>query len=472
MHALFTAPISRRQLIRYKIFRSQLGALIGSAIVTFVFRSGNSSVGWTFFAGMLIVMATINLHLTGVSLRRDSLAAHGSSGLRRQWLPVAVMLSAVAIVALTVITEWGRLAGLSQPGQVLAEVERLGTTGLARVVLFPFAALIGLPLSATFGEFLARLPIALLILAANYFWVVRSDAAFEEASARFAEQQVSKSGAASARLAARVRRPPFTLGAYGRPEVAFLWKNLILAGRYASVRTLLSWLPVAIVGGLIVSRSTESTADMLAATCLAVAVIVVAVGPRIARNDLRSDLMHLTVLKAWPVRGAAVVRGEVLAPTVLLSALVWLCVVAAVFLSAGTSLAARLSIEHRASYALAALMLAPGVILAQIVAQNGLAVLFPGWVDLSPAATRGVDVMGQRMLVAGGLYLVVALALAPPAIAAVAVGWAMHALTGLVPIVLPSVAALGVLAVECAAAMEAIGALLDRTDVTAIPAET
>ena len=231
-------------------------------------------------------------------------------------------------MALTVVTEWGRLAGLSQPGQMLAEVERLGTTGLARVVLFPFAALIGLPLSATSGEFLARLPIALLILAANYFWVVRSDAAFEDASARFAEQQVSKSGAASARLApAKVRRPPFTLGAHGRPEVAFLWKNLILAGRYASVRTLLSWLSVAIVGGLIVSRSTESTAEMLAATCLTVAVIVVAVGPQIARNDLRSDLMHLTVLKAWPVRGAAVVRGEVLAPTVLLSALVWLCVV-------------------------------------------------------------------------------------------------------------------------------------------------
>ena len=54
---------------------------------------------------------------------------------------------------------------------------------------------------------------------------------------------------------------------------------------------------------------------------LSIAVVGYAVvfGPQLARNDLRRDLEHLATLKAWPLRGAVIVRGEVLAPALLLS---------------------------------------------------------------------------------------------------------------------------------------------------------
>jgi hypothetical protein len=76
------------------------------------------------------------------------------------------------------------------------------------------------------------------------------------------------------------------------------------------------------------------------------------------------------------------------------------------------------------------------------------------------------------MLVAGALLIAVGVAVVPAAIAGAAVAWAIHALTGLVPVLLPAAAALVVLLSECVLAIEALGTLLDRMDVTAVgPAE-
>jgi hypothetical protein len=58
---LFTAPISRRRLVRYRVLRSQIGALIGSLIVTVLFRPGRLASSFMVFAGLAIIMATLNL---------------------------------------------------------------------------------------------------------------------------------------------------------------------------------------------------------------------------------------------------------------------------------------------------------------------------------------------------------------------------------------------------------------------------
>src|SRR4029453_8614951 len=96
---LFTAPISRRRLIRYRVLRSQLGALFASVIVTLLFRPGSLTGGFTVFAGITIVMATLNLYSTGVSLAR---ASHGA----RAWLPRGIAAAAIVIVAADVAVHW------------------------------------------------------------------------------------------------------------------------------------------------------------------------------------------------------------------------------------------------------------------------------------------------------------------------------------------------------------------------------
>src|SRR5690606_7600632 len=106
---LFTAPVTRRALLHYKILRSQGSGMVGSAIVTIVLRPGSLSDAWMFFAGTLAVMATLNLHLTGVSLRRESLRAHGRAGLAAVWGPAAVIAAAVLVVGVSIARHWPAL---------------------------------------------------------------------------------------------------------------------------------------------------------------------------------------------------------------------------------------------------------------------------------------------------------------------------------------------------------------------------
>jgi hypothetical protein len=118
------------------------------------------------------------------------------------------------------------------------------------------------------------------------------------------------------------RRSPWR---HGPPETAILWKNLILVGRYLSLRTLLRLLPLIVVFGLFASNAAAAgVAAFIGALSLPLAAMAVLLGPQMMRNDLRQDLARLAMLKTWPVRGAALIRGEVLAPTVVVTAVAWL----------------------------------------------------------------------------------------------------------------------------------------------------
>lgn len=469
VHFLFTAPITRRQLVRYKVLRSQVGAVIGSAFMTIFFRPGNLADSWMFFVGLLLVMATLNLHMTAVSLSRSSLGQHGWAGLARQWVPVTLVVTAVAVIGGTLAVNWSHLSSLD-PGAIVREVERLSSTGLAGIVLFPFRALARLPLAEAPADFFRALPVVLLMLAANFVWVERSDAAFEEASAELAEK-VAKirrtAGAPSPRV--RTLATPFTLTPQGPAEMAFLWKNLILVGRYISHRLLIRVLPPLVIVGVMLSSSGRGRlAETLAIFCLAIGAMAIMLGPQIARNDLRQDLANLAVLKTWPVRGAAMVRGEVLAPTMVVSGIAWTLIIGATFLSTNLKFLVSVSIWSRLSYALAAILLSTGLILVQVVVQNALAVMFPAWVQIGVGRSRGIDVMGQRLLMMAGLMLVLVVAVLPAALAGGLVGFAIYSAIGIIPVVVPAAVATAVLVGESLLAIEAIGRVLDRTDPTAV----
>jgi hypothetical protein len=171
------------------------------------------------------------------------------------------------------------------------------------------------------------------------------------------------------------------------------------------------------------------------------------------------------VLKTWPLRGAALVRGEVLAPAALLVALAWVTLVAAaIFSLQGTE---RVQIPDRAAILFAAMAVTPGLILVQLLIQNALAVTFPAWVAIGPTR-RGVDVMGQRMLVVFGSLLVVVLAVLPAALVGGVVLLALRWLTGEWRIALPGLVAAMVLLGEAFAGSELVGLIVERTDVSAL----
>jgi hypothetical protein len=470
---LFQAPVTRRELIHFKLLRSQVAILFGSAIATVFLRPASLAGGWTFMAGLWVLLMVTRLHLMGVALSRSSLAAHGTSGVARQWMPLAAVLGAIAVLALAVVGDWPVLSSLSDPGDVFKELQRLGATGAAGAVLWPFRALVRLPLSVSAAEFWSALPAALALLALNYAWVLRSDAAFEEASAAHSEKR-ARDRAAPRAVVRGATSTPFTLATEGPPETAILWKNLILVGRYVSLRTLLRLLPLIIVFGMIArGQGGSGVASFLAAVCLPLAAFTVLLGPQMMRNDLRQDLANLALLKTWPVRGAALVRGEVLAPTVVVTVVAWL------FILLGALLAPRLAppggtiavlMANRASLAIAAAILAPAIILSQTVVQNALAVLFPAWVTVGASRSRGIDAMGQRLLMMAGILITLAVSLLPGAVVAGVVGLIVYWLTGTLLIVLPALIVAIVVVGECWLAVEGLGRVLERTDVSAIDA--
>jgi hypothetical protein len=469
VHFLFPAPFTRRQLIRYRILRSQFGSLFSSAFITLIFRPSSFARSWMFLLGISLLMSIVKLHLVGIMLNRQSMNEHGWLGLKRQWLAPVLFAGSALVLATAVSSDWARLSTLAGAGPVLTELRQLLSVGMPSIVLWPFLAVVRLPFSASPSTFLQTLPWTLGILLLNYFWVVRSDAAFEEASAEFAEKIAKRrkgmqpSRRASA-TSARASATPFSLAAKGPPETAILWKNLIMVGRYLSLKTLLVLAPLLFVFGIpFAKRGAAGLSNAIGGVSLLFAILLIFFGPMMARNDLRQDLGNLAMLKTWPIGGASLVRGEVLAPAVILTALAWLLAIVITIFSP-----AKAGISY--PYIGAGILLAPGIILIQLLVQNAIAVMFPSWIRIGQNQPRGIDVMGQRMIMTFGMLIVLVFALLPAALIAAAAGYIGYAITKSVHIILPAAIAALVLLTESYFASEAIGHLLDRTDVSAIDA--
>ena len=466
---LFTAPISRRDLVRYRVLRSQIGALIVSAVVMLIFRPASLGEGGVAFVGLLLLMTTSSLHLTGVSLSRTSRGA-------RRWVPRAIAAGAVIVVGTTVAMHWGEItaaaarAGTSVPVTVVGnELDRVLGSGPAAVVLWPFRTLAGLFLSQSPAEFFAALPWVLILLVLNYLWVVRTDAPFEEGSAELSEklEQLRRRGPRAFRQPRANKRTPFKLNPHGRPETAIVWKNLISMGRFLSWALLFQIGPIVIFFGVSFAQGGRGRAGFLTFVSLLIAILTLTIGPQLLRGDLRQDLTALSVLKTWPIRGAALVRGEIMAPALVLTTVIFLALIsAAVLAPAGGE-----EVANRWSWLLAALFVAPGLVLTHLLVQNGLAVSFPAWIHLGRHG--GIDVMGQQIIVMVVVVLALIAALVPAAgVAAVGAGL-FYLLTGTFPIMLAGLLAGGALLVEAFAASEVLGAILDRSDIAAIdPSET
>jgi hypothetical protein len=178
------------------------------------------------------------------------------------------------------------------------------------------------------------------------------------------------------------------------------------------------------------------------------------------RVDLRQDLAHLVVIKTWPVPGAAIVRGEVLAPAIALSAAAAAGILVGALFAPDKMILSGGDVAGRVGFFVAATVAACAAVVAQLVIQNGIAAMYPAWIRITPGATQpgGIEMMGQILVVMYGGLLALLLAALPPAVGAAAIRFA----TGewLAPAAVFAV----LLSIESYAATELIGRVLDRTD--------
>jgi hypothetical protein len=422
---LFPAPASRQALIHYRLIGMAAGAAFTALILGLV--SGPwPGVAGSFgmrYLGWWLVFVTLSLHTMGSAFTITRWLDRGYSALRCQLIAAAVL---VIVVGLPLAWLWrGLRAGTVSGIAALQE-------GPVAWLLLPFRLLLE-PLLATDGRnfVLALLP-ALAICAVHYLWVLRVQVGFEEASIARAEKRAATVAAMRAgnfRFGAgkqKARRAPFNLGGAGRPELAFMWKNLLSTAEYLRLRNLL------IAAALIVAACTwfsdSGFYNAIRAPFAMVAVVIAAytllLGPQLARQDFRSDLHNTDILKTYPLRGWQIMLGEMLTPLAVLTGILWLMLLAAALLvSPEMRGMAWLTQSLRIAGALVVALFTPLLCMLQLVIVNAAAVLLPAWQPGPGRPQQGIEVMGQRMLFLAGQMIAVVVILLPAAIVA-AIGFA------------------------------------------------
>lgn len=454
----FTAPLTRRQLLNYKLLRSQVGLLFSVLIASLFTGAARAAVAgrWSLLLGGWLLFAAIFLHVLGANLTKSSFRAPASRVPWLAWASATLMIVVSGLLCGTYLVHARALVSRPLNDAIFGIVE-LGRVGAASFALWPFRAVLAPIFAETPLAFARALGPALVVLVLNYVWVLWSDANLEDAASA-AEQRQAQGRSAPAPV---VRPAPFSLAARGRVETAILWKNTILLGRYVSLRLVVRVsIPVvvmAVVFGL------NSKGGSLAPLLLMLIVFATVVGPFMIRNDLRHDLQRLSVLKTWPISGRELLLGELLAPTFLLSAIVWFLLAVTLALSPAWK-DGPIDAVGRAALLVSVGLLAPMLIAGQVIIQNAAVVLFPGWIATGGARARGIEAMGQNMLMFAGTLLALAIGVLPASAIAGGLGYVLYLFLGW-PGLLPATMLLAsILVVEAGLVVMWLGRVLERTD--------
>ena len=460
---LFPAPVSRRQLLIHRMLRSQIGMLFGAIVIGLASPTAFGFMRLRISIGAWILLVTGKIYFTGVTLARARLAA-GSARIRRvAWLPVAVLIAALAVVGSAIAQDVNRSMPTG-PRDVVLLLGRVAETGASRIVLWPFMAL-ARPLFAAWPQpYLTSLGLALGVLAAIAVWVLLSDEAFQEAAERRSQQPARKKGEATY----KVRSTGWTLSPIGRPETAFAWKAAMQTLRMVDKRSLMRIVFIMTALTIVAASMGRANglASLLGAFSLAGTGFAIVLAPQVVRMDMRQDLRHLELLKTWPVKASAVVRGELVWPGMVITAAAWSMLAVATFLS-GTILTG-LSVGVRLGGGAAIAILAPALVFAQLAIHNAVALIFPAWVPLGNQRPRGLDAMGQRLIMLGGTWILLVLSALPGAIAGGIVWFALQRFVGPVALVPAAAVCAVIIGMEVLLATEALGPAYERLDVMAV----
>jgi hypothetical protein len=376
-------------------------------------------------------------------------------------------MAAVAIVAVA-LTRAFLAAPPSSIGDALRLVLDVATQPLPRIALWPFVTLTR-PLFAigqSAGAYLTALAGSAAVLIAAVVWVLRTDDAFQDAAAEAADR---RSRQTTTRRAARYRPRSvgWALAPHGRAEAAFAWKAAMQTARVVDRPTLVRL--AAILFALAMGATTigrDGPAALIGAFAGGAALFTVVMAPQVLRIDIRQDLEHLELLKTWPIRAATVVRGELLWPGVLITAVAWLMIAIATMLSG--AVVPKIGFAWRMAVGAGVGVVAPALVFAQLTVHNGVALLFPAWVPLGSQRARGVDALGQRLIMLGGTWLLLIVMAIPGALAGAIVWFALGTFFGPAMLVPAALTCAVVIAIEVLLATEALGPVYERLDMTAV----
>ena len=248
-----------------------------------------------------------------------------------------------------------------------------------------------------------------------------------------------------------------------------MWKAATEAVRVVNLRAVLRIaipLLVAVAIAVASGRLPRGVSEIFAILALMSVAFSTLMGPQALRVDLRQDLEHIALLKTWPVSPGAVIRGEMLWPVSLLTVVAWTMVLAAAFIVPVAFPV--LTPVWRVALAGAVMLVAPGLIAAQYVIHNAAALFFPAWMTFGSQRPRGLDAMGQRLILMAGTWFALIVMVLPGAIAGGILWLALSGIIGPLVLLPAGLVCAAALLTEAVVATELLAPVYARVDFTDI----
>ena len=434
---LLQAPLTRRDVIQYGLLKSELGVVVSALVVSLLFSGrGLSASGLASFLGTWLVFEF--LHLNG---KWRALILTGARGRRLRLTIGLLAFYAVLFVALApFVASTAGLAGIDRAHLVEA-LAALEWPKLLVALTTP-AWWLTAPMFAGEGSayFLSLIPLALAVILQREL-VLRSKARFEESALEQAKLEDSKASPtrAAVKHATWTRgRRPFELPSLGAPELAVLWKNTIRISR-------LPWTwsvgaGAALLVGVAVVPAVLGLPDWAFGVPAGLGVSLFIFQPLLGgmawNNDLRSELMHLELVRTWPLAAPRFVLAEVVSPALLSFSFAMFGAGVALASLVGSRLrhvltgeATELHLLPRSGellgvpnmvaavlLLLACIPIAAAASFVSSAVQNVGVMMMPAWMAHSVDRSRGVAAFGQRLLTSFAIGLAFVIALIPSAL--------------------------------------------------------
>ena len=470
---LFPAPVSRQALIQFKLLRAQMAIIFNALLWVVLFGRGGTDLPPVLrVISIWALLSVFTFHRLGATIVRASTAQHGKAGAKRNVVALAAFGIIAAGLLWSAVNGYPALRSASGPREVSDAMIALLQQPVPNALLAPFRALLAPTFARSVGEWAPKFAIVFVAALLHYVWVMRTQLAFEDAAVEASAARAKRIEAMRARRAGNVKpvragnRTWIPLAATGHPAFAIVWKNMLALSRTSGQSAMVIVMIASFVAtaAVISTRGGAGFRTMLGTFAIGMTVFSLLIGARFVRSDLRQDLLHLRLLRTYPLEGSAVVAAEVAGSTLVLTATqVGLLLFGHLMLIPSP----RLPFDVTTRWLM--LAAAPLILLvfnaATVTIQNGAALLFPAWVKLGTQKSGGIEVLGQSILTMVASLVVLSLALVPPAIAAAA---AYYAVVMLFPelIITPIAAGLAIgvlaLAIEVAMTMMMLGEVFER----------
>jgi hypothetical protein len=475
---LFAGPVTRRELVRFKLLVSQTVVLFNVALWTFLLSRERLGVSvWLRALSLWVLLTTLSLHRLGASFVRTSLLEHGRFGLRRRALSLTIVLALILTLVWAVADALPALRTGWDLGirAWLAALAAMAERPIAGVALAPFRLVVRPLVTRSPDAWLRAILPALLILGGHFLWVLRADAAFEEsaAEAAFARARVREGRRGEpAPSSARTWIPLPRLAPTGSPAIALAWKNTIAALRSPRTTVIVTiYAGGAVLAAWLATLGDAGPAEAVGWLTTMWSGFLLIAGPQWVRNDLRGDLLKLDLLRSYPLHGSAVVAAETASSALVLTGLQlgllligWLA-----FLSDPVDVP---GLGGRTALLGLAVMLLPVINGLGMLIHNGAAILLPGWTHLGSGRPSGVEALGQNMLVLIGFAALLAVVLVPPAAVGAGVYLLLERSLGLWVLLPAAVAVVAIAGAEGWIMVRRLGAAFERLDPGSLPAQT